>query len=44
MDHPETDQRIMIDQQIDQQIMYLQVVVLELVDFFLISSFFYWVF
>jgi hypothetical protein len=34
MDHPETDQLIMIDQQIDQQIMYLQVVVLELVDFF----------
>jgi len=34
MDHPETDQQIMIDQQIEQQIMYLQVVVLELVDFF----------
>jgi hypothetical protein len=41
MDHPETDQQIMIDQQIEQQIMYLQVVVLELVDFFFNFKLFY---
>lgn len=34
MDLQEIEQQITIDQQIDQQIMYLQVLVLELVDFF----------